>query len=150
MKSMFRQLVTLSLSLAMCFLMIPGASAASYQIGDVTIETGMSDPHQIQPRAVVYYEKVSDATFFPFSIGCKPQNGHVMVLTIENTGEKKIYVDIYMDDQFIDEASYVVPAGDSIDTTFTAQDGILDNSFTFHLSTQSTKGMSCVITAIQY
>lgn len=84
MKSMFRQLVTLSLSLAMCLLMIPGASAASYQIGDVTIETGMSDPHQIQPRAVVYYEKVSDATFFPFSIGCKPQNGHVMVLTIEN------------------------------------------------------------------
>lgn len=149
MKSMFRQLVTLSLSLVMCVLMIPGASAASYQIGDVTIETGMSDPHQIQPRMVIYSQNVSDATIYNADFSCNENNGTTMKFTIKNTGNASIYVDVYMNGELI-PGSYVVPAGESRFTRVNDKNGGLDDDFRFHLYTLNDEPMSCTMYAEQY
>lgn len=140
------------LALVMCFTLATSAMAAETRtvvVGDVSVTFGAEGP-KVMPRKWVVDEVCEGDTDFRYSFACSKDNGNNMDLTIDNTGDCDIIVNLTVDGERL--SAQTVSAGDSETIEFKSTDQTvgLTCDVTINLTTDDGSPMYATVKAWQY
>ena len=152
MKTMRRYFAML-LTLIMSFSLVTSAAAAETKtvvVGDVSIDFGVEET-TVMPRGVwAFWDECNGKNNYSNSFTCYPGNGNNLELTVVNSGNNDVIVNLDVDGTAV--PAWKIPAGetDSAEIRSTDQSEGLTCDVSINITTTNGANMNVQIKAWQY